>query len=109
MSSARLPNLPFATAAAVALALPQAALGQGGRTVMADAFTPKSNRAMETDDFFALMRAGCVEGLARIDFDVKLRPSGPGRSGWPRPRCASSSIATRGSPGSSAARPRSAG
>jgi peptide/nickel transport system substrate-binding protein len=43
--------------------------------VMLDPFVPTAGWAMETDDAFALARAGCLEGLTRIDFDGKLQPS----------------------------------
>ena len=42
---------------------------------MLDPFPPTAGWAMETDDAFSLMRAGCLEGLTRIDFDQKLQPS----------------------------------
>ena len=71
-------NALFATVAAaaiVAVVAPHASYAQSSKIIMADSFPPKANWAMETDDSFTLMRAGCLEGLARIDFDVKLQPS----------------------------------
>ncbi|SVD81330.1 uncharacterized protein METZ01_LOCUS434184, partial [marine metagenome] len=45
------------------------------KIVLLDPFAPEANWAMETDDAFALARAGCLESLVRIDFDAKLQPS----------------------------------
>ena len=45
------------------------------KIVLLDPFAPEANWAMETDDAFALARAGCLESLVRIDFDGKLQPS----------------------------------
>ena len=75
MRHSRTAGALFAAVAAVAVVAPHASYAQGGKIIMADAFPPKANWAMETDDSFTLMRAGCLEGLARIDFDVKLQPS----------------------------------
>ena len=69
-----LKSLTAAATVAAALAL-QAAHVHAASVVMLDPFPPTRGWAMETDDSFTLMRAGCVEGLARIDFDQKMQPS----------------------------------
>lgn len=40
-----------------------------------DSFNPSAGWALETDDAFVLSRAGCLESLARRDFDGSLHPS----------------------------------
>jgi peptide/nickel transport system substrate-binding protein len=61
-------------ASATALGGPVAVAAQG-KIVVAANFRPAAAFALETDDAFVLMRAGCLEALARIDFDGKLQPS----------------------------------
>ena len=51
------------------------AFAAGGKLVIADAFPPTAGWAMETDDSFTLTKAGCLEGLARLDFDGALVPA----------------------------------
>ena len=51
-----------------------AALAADGRLVVADPFAPTAGWALETDDAFVLTRAGCLEALARVDFDGNLVP-----------------------------------
>ena len=51
------------------------AFAAGGKLVIADAFPPTAGWAMETDDAFVLTRVGCLEGLARVDFEGALAPA----------------------------------
>ena len=51
-----------------------AALAADGRLVVADPFAPTAGWALESDDAFVLTRAGCLEALARVDFDGNLVP-----------------------------------
>ena len=51
------------------------AFAAGGKLVVADAFAPTAGWAMETDDSFVLTRVGCLEALARIDFEGALVPA----------------------------------
>ena len=51
------------------------AFAAGGKLVIADAFPPTAGWALETDDAFVLTRAGCLEALARVDFDGALVPA----------------------------------
>ena len=51
------------------------AFAAGGKLVIADAFAPTAGWAMETDDSFVLTRVGCLEALARIDFEGTLVPA----------------------------------
>ena len=51
------------------------AFAAGGKLVIADAFAPTAGWAMETDDSFVLTRVGCLEALARIDFEGALVPA----------------------------------
>ena len=51
------------------------AYAAGGKLVIADAFPPTAGWAMETDDTFTLTKVGCLEGLARLDFDGALVPA----------------------------------
>lgn len=58
------------------LAIPYAAFAQGGgKLIIAENFPPRVGFALETDDANVLSKAGCLEMLARIDFDGKLQPS----------------------------------
>jgi len=43
--------------------------------VIDELFGASSSWAPETDDSFALARAGCIEGLTRVDFEGKVVPS----------------------------------
>ena len=72
--SRSLKSLSTAMSMIAALAL-QVTHADAGKVVMVDPFPPTAGWAMETDDSFTLMRAGCLEALARIDFDQKLQPS----------------------------------
>lgn len=45
------------------------------KLVMIDPFFPTAGWNMSTDDSYDLARAGCIEPLARIDFDQRLLPS----------------------------------
>ena len=65
----------FAAAAVIAVLAPHASYAQASKIVMLDPFPPTAGWSMETDDSFTLMRAGCIEALARIDFDQKIQPS----------------------------------
>ena len=47
----------------------------GGKLVVADPFAPTAGWAMETDDAFVLTRVGCLEGLARVDFEGEVVPA----------------------------------
>ena len=60
-------------AALVAFGSP--AFAAGGKLIIADAFPPTAGWAMETDDSFTLTKAGCLEGLVRLDFDGALVPA----------------------------------
>ena len=51
------------------------AFAAGGKLVIADAFSPTAGWALETDDAFVLTRAGCLEALARVDFEGALVPA----------------------------------
>ena len=51
------------------------ALAAGGKIVVAEPFGPTAGWALETDDAFVLTKAGCLEALARIDFDGELVPA----------------------------------
>ena len=51
------------------------AFAAAGKLVVADAFAPTAGWAMETDDPFVLTRVGCLEGLARVDFEGRLVPA----------------------------------
>ena len=51
------------------------AFAAGGKLVIADAFPPTAGWALETDDAFVPTRAGCLEALARVDFDGALVPA----------------------------------
>lgn len=51
------------------------ALAAGGKLVIADAFAPTAGWALETDDSFVLTRVGCLEALARVDFEGTLVPA----------------------------------
>ena len=51
------------------------AYAAGGKLVIADAFPPTAGWAMETDDTFTLTKVGCLEGLARLDFEGALVPA----------------------------------
>ena len=51
------------------------AFAAGGKLVIADAFPPTAGWAMETDDSFVLTRVGCLEALARVDFEGALVPA----------------------------------
>ena len=51
------------------------ALAAGGRIVIADPFGPTAGWALETDDAFVLTKVGCLEALARVDFDGNLVPA----------------------------------
>jgi peptide/nickel transport system substrate-binding protein len=75
MPRIRLATALFAAAAVVATVAPHASYAQASKIIITDPQPPKANWAMETDDAFTLSRAGCLEALARIDFDVKLQPS----------------------------------
>ena len=46
-----------------------------GKIVVAENFAPKAGFALETDDAHVLTRAGCLEAMARVDFDGALKPS----------------------------------
>ena len=50
-------------------------LAAGGKLIIADAFAPTAGWALETDDAFVLTRVGCLEALARVDFDGALTPA----------------------------------
>ena len=43
--------------------------------IVTEAFSPAAGFALETDDAFVLSRAGCLEALARRDFDGSLQPA----------------------------------
>lgn len=58
----------------VALLVGLAAPATAAEVVVAENFGPRSNWALETDDAYVLTRAGCLEALARIDFDGVLQP-----------------------------------
>ncbi len=51
------------------------ALAAGGKLVVTEPFGPSSGWALETDDAFVLTKAGCLEALARLDFEGELRPA----------------------------------
>ncbi len=51
------------------------ALASGGKIIVAEPFGPSSGWALETDDAFVLTKAGCLEALARVDFDGELTPA----------------------------------
>ena len=71
-----LPVLPGAlvlSALLLAPAMPVSA--DDGKLVVAASFTPASGFALETDDAFVLTRVGCMEALARRDFDGSLQPA----------------------------------
>ena len=53
----------------------QAAPAAGGKLVVAESFPPTAGWAMESDDTFVLTRAGCLEGLARVDFEGEVVPA----------------------------------
>ncbi len=58
------------------LILSGTALAQSGaKLVIVENFAPKAGFALETDDAQVLSKAGCLEALARIDFDGRLQPS----------------------------------
>ena len=64
--------------AVVVLLLASSALSAQAQTpklVVAENFAPRAGFALETDDAQVLTRAGCLEALARIDFDGALKPS----------------------------------
>ena len=50
-------------------------LAAGGTLIIADPFGPTAGWALETDDAFALTRIGCLEALARVDFDGTVVPA----------------------------------
>ena len=51
------------------------AFAAGGKLIVADAFPPTAGWGMETDDTFILTKVGCLEGLARLDFEGALVPA----------------------------------
>ena len=51
------------------------ALAASGKIIIADPFGPTAGWALETDDAFVLTRVGCLEALARVDFDGALVPA----------------------------------
>ena len=51
------------------------AFAAGGKLVIAESFPPNAGWAMESDDTFVLTRAGCLEGLARVDFEGVVVPA----------------------------------
>ena len=51
------------------------AFAAGGKLVVAESFPPTAGWAMESDDTFVLTRAGCLEGLARVDFEGAVVPA----------------------------------
>ncbi|MFC3282294.1 ABC transporter substrate-binding protein [Litchfieldella rifensis] len=46
-----------------------------GKVVFGELFTPASGWALETIDSYVLSRAGCLEGLTRMDYDASIKPS----------------------------------
>jgi peptide/nickel transport system substrate-binding protein len=58
----------------LAIALSDHASAQG-KVVVAENFGPRAGFALETDDAHVLTRAGCMEALARVDFDGALKPA----------------------------------
>ena len=46
-----------------------------GKIVIAENFAPKAGFALETDDAHVLTRSGCLEAMARVDFDGSLKPA----------------------------------
>lgn len=45
------------------------------KIIVAENFAPKAGFALESDDAHVLTRAGCLEAMARVDFDGILKPS----------------------------------
>ena len=68
-------HLAGALFVAAAVVAPHDSYAQASKIIMSDPFPPTAGWSMETDDAFTLMRAGCIEGLARIDFEQNLQPS----------------------------------
>ncbi|MGR4067412.1 ABC transporter substrate-binding protein [Halomonas sp. LR3S48] len=52
-----------------------ASAASGGKVVFGELFTPASGWAVETIDAYVLSRAGCLEGLARMDYDASINPA----------------------------------
>ena len=50
------------------------ALADGGKIVVTEPFGPRAGWALETDDAFVLTKSGCLEALARLNFDGQLEP-----------------------------------
>ncbi|MCY4349553.1 MAG: ABC transporter substrate-binding protein [Thiotrichales bacterium] len=68
--------LAGAMAGAMALAASiGSAFAAGGKLVIAESFPPTAGWAMESDDPFVLTRVGCLEGLARVDFEGQVIPA----------------------------------
>ncbi len=59
----------------VAIAGFHSAQASGGKIIIAETFAPSAGWALETDDAFVLSKAGCLEALARVDFDGELTPA----------------------------------
>nr|WP_159553575.1 ABC transporter substrate-binding protein [Halomonas tianxiuensis] len=52
-----------------------ASAASGGKVVFGELFTPASGWAVETIDAYVLSRAGCLEGLTRMDYDATIKPA----------------------------------
>ena len=65
----------MALAGAAWVAVGEAGAGGHKKITATDSFSPAAGWALETDDAFILSRAGCLESLARRDFDGSLEPS----------------------------------
>lgn len=46
-----------------------------GKVVFGEIFTPASGWALESADSYMLARAGCLEGLTRMDYDASIQPA----------------------------------
>ena len=49
-------------------------LAEGGKIVVTEPFGPAAGWALETDDAFVLTKIGCLETLARLNFEGQLEP-----------------------------------
>ena len=66
----------LAVTLAVLLSGPALAQNAGGNTIrVVDAWQVRTGWDMASDDAYLGSRAGCYEGLTRVDFDLKLQPS----------------------------------
>jgi peptide/nickel transport system substrate-binding protein len=73
--TSRLRVFSYGLVLVAAMACASLAKAQSDTIVVAELFAPKAGWALETDDAFVLTKAGCMEMLARVDFDGSLKPS----------------------------------